>query len=324
VKIGYFADGVWSHLALEKLVEDDCFEIVFIVPRYDTQDPILKEWAKKLSVDFLPIQNVNHTDSISLLERYNADLFVSMSFNQILKGEILQTAPLGFINCHAGELPFYRGRNILNWALINDAKEFGVTVHYIDEGIDTGDIIVQEIEPITDQDDYSTLLDRATIICADLLYQAVLQVKDGIVTRTKQVTKHPVGFYSGYRREGDEWIDWGWSSRRVFNFIRAITIPGPCARTLYNNQIVLIESVSIIDEAPNYIDSPGTIVGKNNNNLIVKTGDSTVQLNSIHIQLPALEKHKLKFSIGQRFGINMNDLLVNLVNRISDLEKRVV
>lgn len=65
------------------------------------------------------------------------------------------------INCHAGKSPLYRGRNILNRALINDEKEFGITVHYVDEGIDTGDIILQRVYEITDEENYATLLDRA-------------------------------------------------------------------------------------------------------------------------------------------------------------------
>ena len=66
------------------------------------------------------------------------------------------------------KLPFYKGRNILNWVLINDEKEFGITVHYVDEGIDTGDIILQETFPIIDSDDYSTLLDKAYEECPRL------------------------------------------------------------------------------------------------------------------------------------------------------------
>ena len=77
-----------------------------------------------------------------------------MSFDQIFKEEIINIPPLKIINCHAGKLPFYRGRNILNWALINDEKEFGITVHYVDFGIDTGDSILQKNYEITDDDDY--------------------------------------------------------------------------------------------------------------------------------------------------------------------------
>lgn len=321
MKIGYFADGPWSHLALEKLVKCDYFEICFIVPRYDTQDPVLKEWADKLSVDFLLFKNINHQDSIKSLQQYNADLFISMSFNQILKSEILKVAPLGFINCHAGELPFYRGRNILNWALINDAKSFGVTVHYIDEGVDTGDIIEQSVELITDQDNYATLLNRAIILCADLLYKAVLKIENNSVIRIKQVDKHPVGFYCGYRRDGDEWIDWSWSSRRIFNFIRGISKPAPCARALYNKQEVIIEESSIIENSPSYIDTPGTIVGKNSDNFIVKTGDSTIKLSKVYFA--SRQERKINFSVGQRFVNNSDSMILQLISRVSNLEDKI-
>ncbi|MGU3846326.1 methionyl-tRNA formyltransferase, partial [Vibrio diabolicus] len=59
MKIGYFADGPWSHRAIELIAETDGLDFVFIVPRYDTQDPILREWADKLGVPFIPVENVN-------------------------------------------------------------------------------------------------------------------------------------------------------------------------------------------------------------------------------------------------------------------------
>lgn len=304
MKIGYFADGPWSHDALEKIVDDGRFEIAFIVPRFDTQDPVLKEWAAKLDVDFLPIQNVNHPDAIRKLSEYGAELFVSMSFNQILRKEILDAPSKGFINCHAGALPFYRGRNILNWALINDEKEFGVTVHYIDEGIDTGDIIRQKMSPITDQDDYATLLARAIKLCADQLFEALVDIKTDCVKRIVQSSIHPVGSYCGRRIEGDEWIDWNWPSRRIFNFVRAITKPGPCARTMLGSTVILVERISMIEKAPIYIGTAGEIVGKDSNAIIVKTGDSTICVNSFSEILSASEKlvaNSNAYKVGTRF-----------------------
>jgi len=321
VKIGYFADGPWSHEAIKKIVADERFEIAFIVPRYDCQDPVLKEWAETLGIDFLPIQNVNQQDAIDELMAYEADLFVSMSFNQILKKDILQAAPRGFINCHAGALPFYRGRNILNWVLINDEKEFGVTVHYIDEGIDTGDIIRQRMLSITDLDDYSTLLDTAIDVCAQLLYESLDDIESDTVNRIQQNSIHPVGTYFGRRREGDEWIDWNWTSRQIFNFVRAIKTPGPCARTMFGEQTVLIESASIISDAPEYIGTTGEVVGQDKNALIVKTGDSSIRLNKYIIESPtdlSSDTSKLKIKIGSRLE---SAAIQSLAQRIADLEK---
>jgi len=324
VKIGYFADGPWSHRALEKLNEDDRFEIVFIVPRYDTQDPVLREWAGKIGVDYLLLKNVNSYESLELLKRYQADLFISMSFNQILKRDILNMSPKGFINCHAGELPYYRGRNILNWALINDAKQFGVTVHYVDEGVDTGDIIVQEVKPITDEDTYATLLDRAVVLCANLLMESVVQIHKGRVVRRRQNDIHPVGFYCCNRSEGDEWIDWNWSSRRIFNFVRSISSPRPSARTLYNGKVVAVHAVSLIENAPEYIGTPGEIVGLSNGGLIVKTGDSTILVDQLEvIPSAATELMECRFRIGQRFGRNNGVVMSELLERISNLEQQL-
>src|SRR6187402_2256237 len=195
IKIGYFADGPWSHLAFEKLIADESIDIKFIVPRSDTTDQTLKHFAEKYNIDYLCPVKINSEEFIQKSASYNCDLFVSMSFNQIFRNNIIAVPKLGVINCHAGKLPLYRGRNILNWALINDEKEFGITVHYVDEGIDTGDIIKQKCYPITDMDDYNSLLEVAYVECAVILYEAIKEIQSGTSDRIVQNTVHPVGFY---------------------------------------------------------------------------------------------------------------------------------
>jgi methionyl-tRNA formyltransferase len=278
MKIGYFADGPWSHLALEKIVAEDCLEIGFIVPRYKYQDPILREWSKKIDIEFLPIQNINEPKSLEKLRQFNCDIFVSMSFNQIFKSEILNLTPNGFINCHASALPFYRGRNNLNWVLINDEKEFGVTVHHIDEGIDTGDIILQRKYPITDKDDYQTLLERAKKHCADILYDSLCLIEKGDAERIDQNSIDPEGSYSRRRVVGDEWVDWSKSSREIFNFIRGITTPGPLARSKVDEEIVYFISSSAISPKINKFGERGEILEINNNDITIKTSDGSIKV----------------------------------------------
>ena len=89
-----------------------------------------------------------------------------MSFNQIFDKELINIPPLGTINCHASKLPFYIGRINLNWILINDEKEFGITLHYLD----TGDIILQKTYSISDHDNYKTLLGLSFKECPVVLY----------------------------------------------------------------------------------------------------------------------------------------------------------
>lgn len=296
LRIGYFADGPWAHKAFEKIVEDTSIEIAFICVRYDHRDEILIQYGQKYGIDVLVEKNINCPKFINKMKIYNVDLFVSMSFNQIFKTELINLPKEKTINCHAGKLPFYRGRNILNWVLINDEKEFGITVHYMDEGIDTGDIIVQECYEITDEDDYGTLLNKAYVGCADVLYQAIKYIQNGQVERISQETIDPIGLYCGMRQEGDELINWNQNSRDIFNFVRAIAKPGPQATCYNKGEKFLINRVKEIKGAHVYKGIPGQIIGKTEEGLIVKTADSMI--------LVVEYTYNGKIRMGDRLGVS--------------------
>lgn len=278
IKIGYFADGPWGHNAFKILNDDTDVEISFVVVRYDKQDAFLMNLAKNNSIPVLLSPDVNSEEFINEVKNYNVDLFVSMSFNQIFRKRFIDLPSLGTINCHAGKLPLYRGRNILNWALINDEKEFGITVHYVDEGIDTGDIILQRCFPITDDDNYDTLLEVAYVECANILYDAIKEIANGTAKRIPQSSIRSVGMYCGIRQEGDEVLKWNQGSRDIFNFVRAICKPGPGARCKINGTECVINKVQYIKDAPIYKGIPGQVIGKENGELLVKTNDTFVRI----------------------------------------------
>ncbi len=305
MKIGYFADGPWSHKALELISETAELEIVFIVPRFDTQDPVLREWADRLGVPFIPTENVNTLEFISVMGEFKPDLLVSMSFNQILRKDIIDYPPKGFINCHAGALPFYRGRNPLNWALINGESSFGITVHFVDEGIDTGDIVEQRLYPITLKDDYQSLLLRAVTECASVLYSSILKIARSNVEAVKQNDIHPIGTYFGIRTFGDEIIDLSWNAERVHNFVRAITKPGPCARFFIDGKEYAIERTELIVNALNYIATIGEVVGRISEGVVVKVGDSTILMTSVCLVVKGClsEPYVPAFKIGSRINV---------------------
>lgn len=278
LKIGYFGDGEWAHNALEKLLNDDTISIEFITVRYDSKDPVLLDMAHKYEIPVEISGNINSKEFVDRMKNYGIDLFVSMSFNQIFKEEMINLPKYKTINCHAGKLPFYRGRNILNWALINDEKEFGITVHFMDKGIDTGDIILQDVYPITDEDDYGTLLEKAYVECAEILYRAIKNIQIGDVKTIKQDSIDKVGLYCGQRFPGDEFINWEWESRRIFNFVRALTRPGVGASSYLNEKLIKIYKVEMIEGAHSYINTPGQILMKEKDVLYVKTGDTMLRI----------------------------------------------
>lgn len=278
LNIGYFADGPWGHRAFDKIIQDETLAIDFVCVRYDKKDSVLMKLAEEHNIDVLYTPNINSDEFLSRLKKYPAKLYVSMSFNQIFKKDIRKIPDKSVINCHAGKLPYYRGRNILNWALINDEKEFGITVHYVDAGIDTGDIILQDTYPITDQDTYKTLLEKAYEACPDILYRAIKLIQEDQVHVTRQDDIDPVGLYCGMRKENDEILDWNQSSRDVFNFIRAITNPGPCANSFINGERIKIISSELIPNAPVYKGIPGQVLVKGENGLLIKTKDSYIRV----------------------------------------------
>lgn len=278
LKIGYFADGPWSHAALDKILLDDDLEVAFICARNDIPDATLSQRCKVINIPFVTHPKINSDEFIKLMIGFKCDLFVSMSFNQIFKQELINLPRLKTINCHAGKLPFYRGRNILNWALINDEGNFGITVHYVDNGIDTGDIIAQNSYVITDKDDYSTLLNRAYAGCATTLFEAIKKIQTGDFDPILQKSIHPLGMYCTARHEGDEVLDWNQKSRDVFNFVRAICKPGPEARTYLNGQEIKLNKVEFLPNAPSYKGIIGAVVGVDKNGFYVKTADSYIKV----------------------------------------------
>lgn len=278
LKLAYFGDGPWSHEALVTLAErKDDFEIVFVAPRFDYQDPELCRLARERGLEVKLFENVNAAEALEEIRACDLDVIVSMSFNQILRAPFLAIPRIGTVNCHAGALPRYRGRNILNWALINGETEFGVTAHFVDTGIDTGDILHQEMVPICKGAKYGDLLKLAYDACPRVLIAALDKLHNGTAVPQPQAELGK-GFYCGRRGPGDEWIDWSWSAERIVNFVRAISPPGPGAVTALGGQMVEVHDASFDPESPAYICTEGEVVGRDSSGVWVKASDRVVRL----------------------------------------------
>lgn len=298
MRVVYFGDGPWAHRALHAVVAAK-FEVALVVTRYPKGDEVLSQIAGDYGIPVTCQVDVNRPDFYEQ-EYCRADLGVSMSFDQIFRSQLLNHFPGGIINCHAGKLPHYRGRNILNWALINDEAEIGVTCHYVNAAVDCGDILVQRCFPLTDEDDYASVLQRATELCPEVLMEALLALREGSAKSIPQVGP---GSYFVSRRVGDEWIDWKSSAREIFNFVRAITLPGPCARSwirLEEGAVeVKVRKVALPDHGLPYICIPGAVIGiSERGNPLVKTNDTHVEL----LDYEVLGSTRRKLRVGDRLA----------------------
>lgn len=321
LRLGYFGDGAWARRGLELILADPHLEVAFVCPRHPRPDRELVDMARSAGLPVESWPDVNQPQALEAIAAYRCHLLVSMSFDQILRRPILESTPLGFINCHAGELPFYRGRNVLNWALINGEDHFGVTVHFVDTGIDTGDIILQERIPLSPQDDYAGALAKATEACPRLLHQAIDLLRRGQAKPIPQHTIHPVGTYFCRRRPGDEYLDWSWPSARLLDFIRALAHPGPGARTWHGQQELVIRQAQAIPQAPAYLATPGEVVGRTPQGVVVKTGDTTILVTKA--APPGAEPQTPRLPLGTRLGRDPWQEITRLQNELQALKRKL-
>jgi methionyl-tRNA formyltransferase len=323
MKIGFFGDGPWAQRAFAQLIADSRYTIAFVVVRSSRPDQRLVDLATSHGIPVLRPTSVNSPDSLAELSKFAADLHVSMSYDQILRERILSLPPRGTLNCHAGALPFYRGRNPLTWALINGETEFGITVHWVDLGIDTGDIFLQIKVPIRSVDTYATLLAAAEELCADTLTRAISDVFQGKDQRIAQASIDPVGMYCCRRREGDEEIDWTSDTAHIERFVRALVPPGPGARTIWRQDPYAILAAEEISLAKPYLGVPGEVIGRDSVGILVKSGDTFIRLTS---WAPILCDGSLGAVVipdaprGSRLGRNLKAAVERAEARISLLE----
>jgi methionyl-tRNA formyltransferase len=298
LRIILLGDGAWAALSLERL-QATPHQVVAVIGRVRPSDDTLANAARRFGIPVMAPERINADETIATCAALAPDVLVSIAYNQILRGGIRSIARLGAVNFHAGKLPFYRGRNVINWALINGESEIGLTAHFMDDGIDTGDILLQRTEPIGWTDTYGDVLARVTAAMPDM----VAATLDGLVSGslTPRPQRDLPGTYFGGRGEGDEWLDWTDGSEVLHNKIRAIAQPGPGARTALDGRTVIIWRAYFDRSWPRYIATPGQVVGRDADGVVVKTGDSTLRILEIEtdagVAIPA-------WPLGTRLDVN--------------------
>jgi methionyl-tRNA formyltransferase len=310
LRIVVFGDGAWAAASAERL-QDGPHRVVCLVGRRRPTDGALAGAAATMGVPLWCPDRVDAPETLEILRTYTPDLALSIAYDQIFRRPLLESLPLGCVNFHAGRLPFYRGRNVINWAILNGERELGVTAHLVDEGIDTGDIVLQRTLPIAWTDTYGDVLCRVVQVMPDLVEATVHLLARGEYSRTPQVGP---GTYFGGRRDGDEWLDWNESSSRLHNKVRAISRPGPGARTVLDRAVVTIWRAHFDPSWPMYLATPGQVVGRSAAGVVVKTGDSTLLVQEV--QVGSGTPHVPDWPIGTRLGINAAIALQALLARL--------
>ncbi len=238
--------------------------------RKSTPSPTpVKELALRNGLSVLQPENIKSQIFIDELRELNPDLFVVVAYGKILPSELLKIPPLGCINLHASLLPKYRGAAPIQWAIINGEKTTGVTTMLMDEGMDTGDILLQEEMEITSDDTAETLSKKLAKSGASLLIKTIIKIKDGSITPILQ-TGTPS--YATPLKKDDGKIIWTNTSQEIFNFVRGM-YPWPGAYCYLEKKRIKIIRVKVIegDGKPGRIESAGK-------ELIVGTGKGLISI----------------------------------------------
>jgi methionyl-tRNA formyltransferase len=199
--------------------------------------PPVKEEAIRLGIPVLQPERLRRPDAVEAVRAYEPDLIVTAAYGQILPKSVLDLPPLGCINVHASLLPKYRGAAPIQYAIMNGETETGVTIMYMDEGLDTGDMIAKRSIPITDEDDAGTLFDKLSVLGAELLLETLPLLAEGKAKAEPQRDEEAV--YAPMLTHEDERIDWTADAGRVFNLVRALR-PRPGAFTLLGGDVFKI------------------------------------------------------------------------------------
>ena len=245
----------------------------------ELQQPPVKEVALTRHLPLLQMQSVKVAESIAYLRNFSPDLFVVVAFGQILPREALSIPPHGSINVHASLLPRYRGAAPINWALINGEEMTGVTTMLLDEGMDTGPILMQRPLDIGPEDNASSLRDELARLGSELLIETIGQLKKGELKPVPQ--DHAKASYAPRLKKEDGLIDWKKSAQEIHNLIRGL-IPWPSAYAHLEEKILKIFDSVVIEEKVK--GEAGEISGVTKEGIRVITGKGSLLIRDVQLQ----------------------------------------
>lgn len=232
----------------------------------------VKEEALKHNIPVYQPENIKSPEAVELVCGLDADIFVVAAYGQILPVGILEKPKYGCINIHGSLLPKYRGAAPIQRAIIDGEKESGVTIMYMAEGLDCGDMLLKKTVPINAEDTYGTLYDKISRLGAEAVLEAVDMLEKGTARPEKQ--DDSLSTYAKKIKKEMGLIDWNKSSVDIINLIRGFN-PMPGAYTFYDGESFKIWSAVMTEEG--YEGVPGEITEVNpKKGFVVKTGDGSV------------------------------------------------
>lgn len=286
MKVIFMGTPDFSVGTLEALVEAG-HEVVLAVTQPDKpkgrggkmQYTPVKEAALARDIPVYQPKKIREPECIEELKKYNADIMVVIAFGQILPKEILQMTPYGCINVHASLLPKYRGAAPIQWAVIDGEKVSGVTTMQMNEGLDTGDMILKTEIPLDPKETGGSLHDKLAEAGAKLCVETLKCLED------KTATWEPQGeSTTAYAKMLDKNlgnINWNDPAVQIERLIRGLN-PWPSAYTHWNDKVIKLWQADVVEA--NTDQEAGTIVKVEKDSFYVQTGEGLLKIEELQLQ----------------------------------------
>ena len=230
--------------------------------------------ALELGIPTLQMGKENYAEGVQAIGAEKPDVIIVVAFGLILRQDLLRMPPRGCINVHASLLPRHRGVSPIQAAILEGDAVTGCTTMLIDEGVDTGDILLKEETPIKPDDTAGTLFDRLAQMGADLLVMTLDGLVDGTVQRVKQV--HLNATITRKIRKAHGEIDWTKDAAHIARQIRAMS-PWPSAYTTHAGKRLIIEEASA--RTDKHDKAPGAIISTDP--LVIACGDGALEIHRL-------------------------------------------
>jgi len=289
MNIIFFGSSHFAIPSLEALVTSS-HKILCVVTQPDRkkgrglhlEGTAVKLAALQAHLEIYQPQNVNAPDSIKFLKSQGADIFIVISYGQILCREILDIPKLFAINAHASLLPKYRGAAPINWAIINGEEKSGITIMQMVKKMDAGPVIVQETVDIKDQDTVVTLEDKLSKTAGKLLIDTLAKISEGTYNLTPQ-DETKASLAPKLKKE-DGLIDWSKAAYKISHLIRGC-LSWPGAFTYYNAKLLKIYQARVIQLSETAVRrAPGKILKISREGIVVATAQDDLLIEQLQIE----------------------------------------
>ena len=238
--------------------------------------PPVKTLALELGYPVVQPENYDDPLFIEAVQAHAPDWFIVIAFGHILKARHLALPRLGALNVHASLLPRHRGPAPIQWSIIKGDRETGVTTMLMDEGLDSGDMLLKSRTAISACDTAASLHDRMAVMGADLIVETLAALAADRIKPQPQ--DHAAATYAPMLSKGDGRIPWSRTSRQIDALVRGVT-PWPGAHTYWGDQRLKIFRVSPA-KAPHAAE-PGTVLPGFQDELRIATGDGALTIDEI-------------------------------------------